>query len=596
MIGLAALCGACCLAVSACAIGGKNASRGGDAASVARHGKATAHAARSGKASTSQTLQASSGRPADGVYNVRLFGAKGDGATLDTNVINRAIATAAGDGGGTVFFPPGVYRSFSIHLASHVTLRLGPGATLLAAGRKQGEPGYDPPEPNRWDQDQDYGHSHWHDSLIWGEGLSDVAIEGPGLIDGWGLTRRDIRTATGYGNKILALKNCRGFTMRDVTMYRGGHFCVLLTGVDDVLFDNVKMDTNRDGIDVDCCRNVRVSNCTINSPEDDGLVFKATMALGKPIDVENVTVVNCQVSGYDMGTLLDGTRLTTQRRGADGDGPTGRIKFGTESIGGFKNVAISNCTFDHCRGLALETVDGGSLENFTVSNLSMRDMVSSPIFLRIGSRTARGVFPFNPTPGRMRRISISNVEVLGSDQRFPIQIMGLPGHPIQDVTLDNIRVLYEGGLSLEDVKEQPNDLVVGIFSNWTDAATRNSDPNQNDLSNEEASGPRQDPFAVPERAHAYPEPSIFGLLPAYGLYARHVQGLTALNVQFGFRRADSRPAIVLDDAQGVDFDRVKASVAGGAAAIVLRQVKDFRAAAGSMADARIRAAGVMKLR
>jgi hypothetical protein len=548
-----------------------------------------------GEASTTQTLQAFPGRPADGVYNVRSCGAKGDGATLDTDAINRAIAAAAADGGGTVFFPAGVYRSFSIHLASHVTLRLGHGATLLAAGRKQGEPGYDPPEPNRWDQYQDYGHNHWHDSLIWGEGLSDVAIEGPGLIDGWGLTRRDTRVA-GFGNKILALKNCRGFTMRDVTLYRGGHFCVLLTGVDDATFDNVKVDTNRDGIDVDCCRNVRVSNCVINSPNDDGLVFKATMALGKPIDVENVTVVNCQVSGYDMGTLLDGTRLTTRRRGLDGDGPTGRIKFGTESIGGFKNVAISNCTFDHCRGLALEAVDGGSLENFTVSNLSMRDMVSSPIFLRLGSRTARGAFPFNPTPGRMRRISISNVEVLGSDRSFPIQIMGLPGHPIQDVTLDNIRVLYEGGVSLEDVKEQPEDLVVGIFSRWTDNVFRNSDPDQNDLVDNEESGPRQDPFAVPERAHAYPEPSIFGLLPAYGLYARHVQGLTAINMHFDFQRADSRPAIVLDDAQGVDFDRVKASTAGGASAIVLRKVKDFRAVGGSTADARIRAAGVMKLR
>ncbi|MGH6631674.1 MAG: glycosyl hydrolase family 28-related protein, partial [Burkholderiales bacterium] len=125
-------------------------------------------------------------------YDVRDYGATGDGRTLDTAAINRAIAAAADAGGGTVVFPAGDYLSFSIRLKSHITLHLGPGATLIAA-----EPpadlshGYDPPEPNPGnDQYQDFGHSHWHNSLIWGEGLENIAITGTGRIYGLGLSRQ----------------------------------------------------------------------------------------------------------------------------------------------------------------------------------------------------------------------------------------------------------------------------------------------------------------------------------------------------------------------------------------------------------------------
>src|SRR5512145_215690 len=331
------------------------------------------------------------------ILDVREFGARGDGKTLDTAAINRAIDAAADKGGGTVILPAGTYLSFSIHLRSHVSLYLGPGATLLAA-----EPGarghYDHPEPNEWNQHQDFGHSHWQNSLIWGIGLEDVSILGPGRIDGSALTRRgpgapwkkkkgdrplsmgpEPDSATdpeaterhfmdGQGNKAIALKLCRNVTLRDFSILKGGHFALLATGVDNLTIDNLKIDTNRDGLDIDGCRNVRILNTSVNSPNDDAIVLKSSYALGEARITENVTIANCHVSGYDLGTLLAGTFLRTHERAPNRDGPTGRIKLGTESSGGFRNITITNCTFDRSRGLAIEMVDGSVAEDITVSN------------------------------------------------------------------------------------------------------------------------------------------------------------------------------------------------------------------------------------
>ncbi|HTX65036.1 MAG TPA: glycosyl hydrolase family 28-related protein, partial [Opitutaceae bacterium] len=309
--------------------------------------------------------------------DVRAFGARGDGATPDTEAINRAIAAAHEAGGGTVLFPAGTYLSFSIRLRSRVALYLGPGATLLAATPGPGLGAYDPAEPNEWDQYQDFGHSHWHNSLIWGEDLTDVSILGPGRIDGRGLTRRgpgprrELRagdmplslgpdgveipdvllpgdpnqsdTMDGWGNKAIALKSCRNVLLRDFSLLRGGHFALLATGVDNLNIDNVRIDTVRDGLDIDCCRNVRIANCAVNSPNDDAIVLKSSFALGAVRPTENVTITGCRVTGYDLGTMLDGTCRRAQEFAPDRDRVTGRIKCGTESNGGFRRITISDC-------------------------------------------------------------------------------------------------------------------------------------------------------------------------------------------------------------------------------------------------------------
>ena len=245
------------------------------------------------------------------VYNVREYGATGTGKIPDTESINKAIDEAASAGGGTVFFPAGTYLSFSIHLKSNITLYLDQGATILAADPSSQEGGYDPPEPNIWGDSlkyQDFGHSHWHNSLIRGEDLENISFMGPGKIDGRGLTRSD-RYQTGSGNKAIALKLCRNVIIRDITFFMCGHFCILATGVDNLTIDNIKIDSNRDGINIDCCKNVRISNCSVNTPNDDAIVLKSSYGLGYARVTENVTITNCQVSGYDPGTFLDGTLI-----------------------------------------------------------------------------------------------------------------------------------------------------------------------------------------------------------------------------------------------------------------------------------------------
>jgi len=438
------------------------------------------------------------------VYNIRAFGAKGDGVANDRDAIERAIEAAAASGGGQVYFPAGNYLSYTIHLKNNISLYLEQGATLIAA-EPVNKTGYDQPEPNPFSQYQDFGHSHWMNSLIYGEGLHDISILGPGRIWGRGLTR-STNVPEGGGNKTIALKLCYNVTIRDVSVLHGGHFAILATGVDNLTLDNMKVDTDRDGFDIDCCKNVRVSNCTVNSPFDDGICLKSSFGLGYARACENVTITNCQVSGYDLGSLLDGTFTRNYKKYSDST-TTGRIKMGTESNGGFKNVTITNCVFDYSRGLALETVDGGLLEDVTISNITMRDIVNAPIYIRLGARMRA---PDSMKVGVCRRIILSNIVVYNADWRHGSIISGLPGHPIEDLRMSDIRIYYKGG-------------------GTKDMAARK----------------------VPELEKDYPEPYRWGVMPDYGFFMRHVSGLYMRDVEVSTMTPDARPPFVYDDVTGL---------------------------------------------
>ena len=584
---------------------------------------------------------------ANGVFEVRNFGARGDGQHLDTPAVNDAIAAAAKAGGGTVHFSPGTYLCYSIHLQSNIALYLDYGATIRAAGTTE-KAEYDPPEPFPFaDQYQDFGHTHWHNSLIWGENLENVAILGPGMINGkdalnrgsakppppkivnghkidpttqpWQDTTQpsadteepwDVEVApddiesgpvtdseedvshhrwrwatsrispemdsqdysamfaatqpstepttepttkpeypddkekldAGIGNKAISLKNVHGCILRDFSIFEGGHFGILATAVDDLTIDNVKIDTNRDGMDIDCCRNVRVSNCSVNSPNDDAIVLKSSFGLGYTRDTENVTIANCVVSGgYEEGSMLDGTfkkigpmyNFDKKEKKKRHTSRTGRIKFGTESNGGFKNIAISNCLFDDCQGLAIESVDGGVIDNVTISNLAMRDLVSSPIFIRLGARM-RG--PKGTPVGAIRHVNISDIVAQCKSQRYACFISGIPGHEIEDLRLHNIRLIFPGGGK----------------GSWT----------------------RREPW---EQIKGYPDPSRFGGEPAYGFYIRHVSGLEMTNVEMTRKAADLRPPFFVRDVQHFYLEHVTALPGGRTPMFEMDGVEDFTA-------------------
>ena len=470
---------------------------------------------------------AAAAAPEPATFDITKYGAVGDGTTLNSAPINKAIDAASNAGGGVVYFPAGTWLAGSIHLKSNVTLYLADGATILATSDPQA---YDEPEPNQWDKYQDFGHSHFHNSLIWGENLENIAIEGAGWIYGKGLTRSERQPR--LGNKAISLKLCRNVTIQNISILQGGWFAILATGVDNLTIDNVKIDTNRDGMDIDSDRNVHISNVSVNSPFDDGICLKADYALGFFRDVENVTITNALVTGYDMGTFLDGTYQLKQFDKPNSPGPTGRIKFGTESSGGFKNITISNSVFEHCRGLALETVDGGHLEDVTISNVTMRDIANSPIFLRLGSRLRS---PEGTPVGELRRINITNFVVYDADPRYGSIISGIPGHDIEDVKLSNIRIYYKGGGTKEDAAVVP-----------------------------------------PEKEDGYPEPRMFGEIPAYGFFIRHVKGLEMDGVDVRYLKDDMRPPFLLQDVSGAEFNNVKGEHADGVPALVLKDVQGLQ--------------------
>jgi polygalacturonase len=476
--------------------------------------------------------------PSQGLINVRNFGARGDGSIIDTPAVNRAIDVAAAQGGGTVWFPAGTYACYTIRLKSHVGLYLEHGATILAAsvpdsGTTTG--GYDSAGPAQpWEAYQDYGHNHWANSLIYGEGLEDLSISGPGLIWGKGLSRGDSDSLPraenpGVGNKTISLKNCRNVSIRNISILMGGHFAILLTGVDNVVLDELKIDTNRDGIDIDCCRNVRVSDCAVNSPWDDAICPKSSLALGYARATEGVTISNCYVTGaYEYGSMLSGLwkpTIYSQVRKA-----SGRIKCGTESNGGFKNITISNCVFDQCRGLALETVDGGSIEDIAITNLSMRGVVHPPFFLRLGSRL-RG--PAGTQPGILRRVTISNVTSSEAVAEYPSILSGIPGSPIEDIKISDVYLHQLGGGPSEWATLRP-----------------------------------------PENERSYPEASMFGTLPATGFFLRHARNVEFSNIEIATAKHDERPAIWAEDVDGLDCFRLR--VLSGSTAFSLRKVQQFR--------------------
>ena len=500
--------------------------------------------------------------PGDNYFNVRAFGAAGDGKILDSPAINQAISACAEAGGGTVYFPAGTYLSGSIRLRSNIHLLIDAGATIL--GAPQNLNAYDEAEPFKGPAFQDGGHTYFHNSLIWGENLTNVFISGNGMINGGGLSRSDGRedqrsglAASGrgssprgngntnqfgrfrgtnfanrfggtnsgpdrLGNKAIALKLCKNVLIRDVTIFHGGHFGILVTGCDDLTIDNVTIDTDRDGMDIDCCRNTTVANCRVNSPNDDGICPKSTCALGYPVIEENLTIVNCQVSGFEEGTLLDGTMKPSRIK-------NGRIKFGTESSGGFRNCTIANCTFRGCKGLAIEEVDGGILENITINNLAMMDVAGYPIYITTGKRNRTPGLTTNSISSVIKNILISDVVATGVDRASGIQITGLPELPIEGVRLENIRLVFNGGGTTNNASRVP-----------------------------------------PELGTGYPEPS--GIMPAYGVFARHVKDLELANITTSFMTNDMRPAMEFIDVNGLELDNVKPQLAKGVPAAKYEKV------------------------
>ena len=357
------------------------------------------------------------------VYDVKRFGAIGDGTTYDDDAIDRAIAAAGDAGGGTVVLPPGRYRSRTLHLRSHVTLRLDEGATLLAAAS-----GMDPAEPNPdYDKYQDYGHSHFQNALLWGDRITDFAVTGRGVIEGDRNLETSNNPPAGTADKALSLTRCSRVRLSGVTFRHGGHFAVLMNGCRDVRIDGVTTvadeDDVRDGINLINTRDVHVTRSRIEAG-DDALVFKSDWALGQTYANGDVTVTDAKLSAACCNALM----------------------FGSETCGDFTGYHFERISINGAdkSGLGMVSMDGTVISDVHYKDITMTG-VRSAIMQKIGTRRRCGG---SPGVGRIENITYENVTSSGqSSSNFTATLWGEAGtaNRIRNVTFTNVNLTVPGG-------------------------------------------------------------------------------------------------------------------------------------------------------
>ena len=445
------------------------------------------------------------------IFNIKSYGAIGDSITMDTKSIQNAIDDCNSNGGGKIWIPAGKYQIGTIWLKSNITLSLDHGAELLGSQDLKDYP-IDKLRPAREGQSE---------CLLYAEDATNIRLEGLGVIDGRG-TKEYFPRNSGPGGKdnrprLLRFENCENVTFSGLTYKNPAFWGLHLIDCKNIHFDAVTIkfrnnNDNNDGIDIDGCEDVLIENCNINSG-DDAVCLKSSLNPCKNIDVRN-----CILSSN-----------------------TAPVKFGASGSGGFIDVTITNCYFyDSPMGaIKLELVDGGRMENVNISRIVMEN-VGNPIFIRLGNRgriftdRSQDTSIVSPPVGSIKNIRISNVvaevtiESLETASRpadykgdiyltledrmsrsGPIMITGIPGHYVEDVVLENIKISYPGRGTEEYAKK-----------------------------------------VVPEDEKRYPEQFFFGVLPAWGAYIRHARNITFKNVTMTTRDPDQREMIILDDVEG----------------------------------------------
>ncbi|MEO5907399.1 MAG: glycoside hydrolase family 28 protein [Saprospiraceae bacterium] len=447
-------------------------------------------------------------------YNILHFGALQDGKTLNTTRIQSAIDLAHKNGGGRVIIPTGCFLSGTILLKSGVELHLLKDAVLLGSTNPE-----DYIKLNRWK------------ALVMADGQSNIAITGNGEIDGQGRRMAlhldslfyagqidsidynfvEMRPREPIRPQILEFVRCKNILIKNVTIKNASSWVQTYEQCEKIIIDSIRVESdaywNNDGIDISDCKNVRITNCYVNTG-DDGICLKSH---SRQHYCDSIYIANCTIRSSASA-----------------------IKFGTLSVGGFKNVTIENIkVYDTFRSaIAIECVDGGILENILVENIEAVN-TGNAIFIRLGHRNST-------TPaGTLRNVTIKNIKVEVAFERpdyayeirgpalpffhntFPSSITGVPGHKVENVTLENIEINYPGR-------------------------------GNNGLANMPLSRLDQ----VPEKEAGYPEFSMFRELPAWGLYVRHVDGLTMKNISFSIAAPDYRPPMVFDDVRNLGMSGI----------------------------------------
>lgn len=434
-------------------------------------------------------------------FNVMDFGAVNDGVTICTDAFNKAITACSENGGGTVIVPSGTFKSGTIQMKDNVELHLEIGSTLLASTKHEDFPRQTQPEYRSY-----VDRGGWY-ALIYAEGASNIAITGLGTINGNGAQQKPVPglpggDVDGRPRNILFI-SCKRVRVEGIKMMNSGIWNQHYLNCEDVFIDRVEVfnhaNRNNDGIDIDGCRRVIVSN-SIFDTDDDGITLKST---GRAA-TEDVVITNCVVSSF-----------------------CNAIKLGTESTGGFRNISISNCVVKPSRsktdpifgtsrkgitGISLEIVDGGTMEGITISNITIEG-TQCPLYIRLGNR-ARKHTENAPEPpvGMMRNIAINNVVAYNTDN-FSNSITAIPGHYIENITMENIQFFNVGGLHSSDY-----------------------------ITNH---------LGVKEDEKGYPQPTVWGNLPSSTFFIRHVKNIAISDLMFGSSEADYRTPVIAVDVKNL---------------------------------------------
>ena len=465
-------------------------------------------------------------------YNIVDYGAIPDGKTLNTKAIQSAIDAANAAKGGKVIFPKGRFLTGSIEMKSDVNIYLEEGAVLLGSTNPNDYKAIDtegrPVSPKSDDNSQL--------ALILAYNANNISLSGNGLIDGQGralalnidslyhlgiikdpnYSKGNMRPSETVRPKLFRFSQCHNVKIVDLTIKNGACWGLSFELCSNLIITHIALTNraywNNDGMDITDCHNVRITNCDVNSA-DDGICLKS----------------------YYPGHFNDSIYIAdcTIRSSASA------IKFGTASYGGFKNVTIKNIKiFDTFRSaIALESVDGGVIENIDIQNINAVN-TGNAIFIRLGHRDGQ-------TPGVVKNILIKDVKVqvpfgrpdINYDMRgpgvdffhnpFPSSIVGIPGHDVENVVLENIEINYPGRASK------------GM-----------------------AYVPLSRLDQVPEDVKNYPEFNMFGELPAWGFYIRHASGVTFRNIKLTLAKPDFRPAFIFDDVDSLKMEQIKLPDAG----------------------------------
>jgi polygalacturonase len=442
---------------------------------------------------------------------VKDFGAKGDGNTLDTKAIQNAIDKCAIEG-GTVFFTPGKYLTGSLELKSNVDIYVANGAVILGSTNLDD---YFERQPEL----KSYNDAFLKYSLFYAEKAKNISIRGEGTIDGQGSAFKVTTKVKPdrYRNRpfIIRFVECEDVRVENLSLQNSAMWMQQYLACSNVVIRGIKVfnhaNQNNDMIDIDGCSNVIVSDC-IGDTDDDAIVLKST----SPRITENVVITNCILSSH-----------------------CNALKLGTESTGGFRNIAVTNIIIKPSAvdkvisgsragtsGITLATVDGGILDGVTISNIKI-DGPEVPIFLRLGNR-ARKYIESAPIPkvGTFSNVNISDI-IATNVKSIGCAIAGIPNHNIESVSLNNITIIFEGGVKKENYKTE-----------------------------------------LPDLEENYPEGTMWGNLPAYGFYIRHANGIKLNNVNVSYKEEDQRPAIVLDDSQNIKINDFNVMISSKANSVV----------------------------